>query len=312
MFALLANLLVLGSVGYLAWQGFQQGLCKSAIAAVQVLVAVVFAVLLVEPIGGLLAWLFQLLLGPVVSYEFPFQAWGLFLAFALLFGGLLGTTWWLMSSLIEDEELPVMPLADKLGGAFCGGLGGILLVGAVLVMWSMLPMFKGLKVPADRLFLDAGRMALWTGGRFGGDVHVEPSGTSRWLVLQGEPPSREGVKTSRLTSEPWHDLDDDGTCSEADFYCDVDGNASFTKDLYYNDLDGDGVRRIGLIEKYVAACWDSTLNSNERDRPKPKDEKPKDEKPVPAKPPTAADEKPPGEAKPVTPPKAVADEASSK
>lgn len=284
MLTLLANLIVLGSVGYCAWLGFQHGLCKAAIAAVAALVAVVWAVLLFEPLGGLLASLLQLSLGPLVSYEFPHQTWGFFLAFATVFGGVLGLIWWRIAPLLEEGEMPVMPLADKLGGAACGGLGGILVVGAMLVMWSMVPLLNGLKVPAGRLLFDPGAMVLWTGGRFAGDFHVDQAGNARSLVLLGEPPSRESVRTARLSSEPWHDFDEDSTCTDADLYFDVDGNASFTKDLYYEDLDGTNTRRIGLLEKYMISRWDSALIANDRDRPPPPTPKPATPKPAVPKP----------------------------
>jgi uncharacterized membrane protein required for colicin V production len=317
MLILLANLIVLGSVGFCAFLGFQNGLCKAAMAAVAALVAVVWAVLLLEPFGGLLAAVLQVALGPAVSYEFPFQSIGFFLAFALVFGLVLGLAWWRIGPILEDGQMPVVPLADKLGGAACGGLGGILVVGAVLVMWSMLPLLSGLKVPAGRLFLDPGRLALEAGGRFAGDFHVDQAGNSRSLVLFGEPPSRESVRAARLSSEPWQDFDEDSACTDADLYYDVDGNASFTKDLYYEDLDGDNSRRIGLIEKYVISRWDANLIANDRDRPppptpkaappKPADPKPADPKPADPKPadPKPADPKPadpkPADPKPADP-----------
>lgn len=292
MFTLLANLIVLGSVGYCAWLGFQHGLCKAAIAAVAALVAVVWAVLLVEPLGGLLASLSQMLLGSLAANDFPHQSWGFFLAFAIVFGGVMGLAWWRVAPLFEEGEMPVMPLADKVGGAACGGLGGILVVGAMLVMWSMVPLLGGLKVPAGRLLFDPGAMVLWTGGRFAGDFHVDQAGNARSLVLLGEPPSRESVRSARLSSEPWHDFDEDSICTDADLYFDVDGNASFTKDLYYEDLDGDKSRRIGLIEKYMISRWDSSVTVNERDRPPPPAPKPAAPKPVLPPDPPAAPPKP--------------------
>lgn len=295
MFTLLANLIVLGSVGYCAWLGFQHGLCKAAIAAVAALVAVVWAVLLFEPLGGLLASLSQMLLGPLATTDFPHQSWGLFLAFAIVFGAASGLAWWRVAPLLEEGEMPVMPLADKAGGAVCGGLGGILVVGAMLVMWSMVPLLGGLKVPAGRLLFDPGAGVLWTGGRFAGDFHVDQAGNARSLVLLGEPPSRESVRAARLSSEPWHDFDEDSICTDADLYFDVDGNASFTKDLYYEDLDGDKSRRIGLIEKYMISRWDSSVTVNERDRPPPPAPKPAAPKPAIPKPanPAAAPAAPP-------------------
>jgi hypothetical protein len=293
MFTLFANLIVLGSVGYFAWLGFQHGLCKAAIAAVAALVGVVWAVLLFEPLGGLLAAVSQMLLGPLVATDFPHQSWGFFLAFAIVFGGVMGLAWWRIAPLLEEGEMPVMPLADKLGGAACGGLGGILVVGAMLVMWSMVPLLNGLKVPAGRLLFDPGSMVLWTGGLFAGDFHVDQAGNARSLVVLGEPPSRESVRAARLSSEPWHDFDEDSTCTDADLYFDVDGNASFTKDLYYEDLDGDNSRRIGMLEKYMISRWDSNVNVNERDRPPPPAPKPAAPKPAtpaatPATPPKPA------------------------
>jgi hypothetical protein len=40
-----------------------------------------------------------------------------------------------------------------------------------------------------------------------------------------------------------------------------------TKDLYFLDLDGDAMRRVGLREKYVLGAWGGTLESYARERP---------------------------------------------
>jgi colicin import membrane protein len=83
----------------------------------------------------------------------------------------------------------------------------------------------------------------------------------------------------------------------------VDGDGIFTKDLYFLDVDGDGMRRIGLIDKYVAGCWDASLRSD--DRPRPDVKKTASPAPVvvvpssqPAVKPQAAPEPKPGDAKP--------------
>jgi hypothetical protein len=79
-------------------------------------------------------------------------------------------------------------------------------------------------------------------------------------------------------------MDGDSTPTEADRFRDLDENGAFSNDLYYTDVDGDHMRRIGMIDKYVCGCWTSALNHDDRPRPIEK-------KPAPPKPPISTEPK---------------------
>ncbi len=281
-------LIVAGILGFASW-GWREGLEASAVAALELLACLAVAVTFHETLAGFLYVGAELLVGDWAS-----QAWSIALAFGLLaWGTFAGVRFGLHArgESADDEEAEIDPLADRLGGVIAGALGGALVIGGGLVTLSMIPPLAGLK-PADALLLDVGKTVLRTAGAFsGGDSE------GRSLPVWGEPPSRRTVLSARLTSEPWFDADDDGTCTEADRYRDVDDNGTFTKDLFFEDRDGDGLRRIGLIDKYVVGRWDGMLMSEDRPRPKPETPATTGPKPPrspgrPAKP--TQPEKPPG------------------
>jgi hypothetical protein len=133
------------------------------------------------------------------------------------------------------------------------------------------------------MFIDVGKTALRTAGVFAGEKHE-----GRSLVLYGEPASRGSVGSARLASETWYDTDANSTIDDHDPYFDSDGNGSFTKDLYYDDVDTNRLRRVGLLEKYTVSRWDGQVIVSNRERPKK--EPPKAKPPLP--PPAAAVEEP--------------------
>ena len=259
------DLVILITIGYLGWLGTDRGIFEMAAIGLQLLVSLVLAVLLLEPAADLIGGGLEAAVAPFLPQDFPYQAWGTFLAFTLLFWVAFLTLWMnVHPRLMAGGDMKSLPIIEKIGGALIGGLMGVLLLGCGLVTLSMIPFLQGLKVNADRLYFDVGRSALRTAGGFTGDRH-----NGRSLILDGEPPSRESVPSAKLSSEPRYDLDEDGNPSDADVFRDVDDNGTFTKDLYYEDLDSSGSRRIGLVEKYAVGRWDSYLEVNDRDRPKP-------------------------------------------
>jgi uncharacterized membrane protein required for colicin V production len=285
------DLVILITIGYLGWLGTDRGIFEMAAIGLQLLVSLVLAVLLLEPAADLIGGGLEAAVAPFLPQDFPYQAWGTFLAFTLLLWVAFLALWMnLHPRLMAGGDMKSLPIIEKIGGALIGGLTGVLLLGCGLVTLSMIPFLQGLKVNADRLYFDVGRSALRTAGGFTGDWH-----NGRSLVLDGEPPSRESVPSAKLSSEPRFDLDEDGNPSDADVYRDVDDNGTFTKDLYYEDLDNSSSRRVGLIEKYVVGRWDSYLEVNDRDRPKPAvatkqpPTPPPQASPAPAKPTPAAE-----------------------
>jgi hypothetical protein len=272
------DLLIVAAVFGLAFWGWRAGGAIATTAGLELLACLAVAVVFHETLAGLLHSITVTAFGDTVS-----SGWSVLLAFAILAWGsfaILRTQCHRRPADDDDDETDEDPLLDRLVGAVAGAVGGIVLVGGVLVTLSMVPFLAGLKPSGDRLVLDAGKFVLRAMGQF---VHERHEG---WpLPLWGEPPSRSAVASARLTSEPWFDADDDGSCTDADRHRDVDGNGTFSKDLYYTDVDGDGMRRIGMIDKYVAARWDAGLMSDDRPRPDaPKPAQPPGPAPPPAKP----------------------------
>lgn len=290
------DLLVIASVLGCGWLGFRHGLQAAVVAALELFACLAIATVAHEPLADLGDSAIQMVLGPLVP-----QKWIVLVVFA----GLLWGTFALMRRGLHagdedhalDEAEGTVVLANRIGGAVTGGLGGLLLAGGALVTLSMLPLLSGFKPVGDRMFVDAGRIALEAGGLFAGERHEGHS-----LVIHGEPVSRPSIPSAGLTSEPWLDMDGDSLPTDADRFRDLDGNGSFTKDLYYADVDGDGMRRVGMIDKYVCGCWHSSLNRD--DRPRPVEKKPVPPKPAPARPAPAASQPPASEPaekeKPVT------------
>lgn len=263
--AFIIDLTVIGTVCYLAWLGSDRGIFEMAALGLQLLVSVILGILLLEPVASMIGDGLLLAFGPFLPEGVAYEAWGLFLGFMLLVWlpfMVLFTN--LHPRIARDCDMRSVTMIEKIGGAIVGGLDGILVLGAALITLSILPFFDGLKVNGNSLHFDVGKVVLSAAGGFAGEWHE-----GRSLVMLGEPPSRESVATARLSSEPRCDLDADGAPSEADRFCDVDENGIFTKDLYYDDIDGDSARRVGMIEKYVVGRWDADLVTMDRDRPKP-------------------------------------------
>lgn len=297
----LFDLLVVAAILGCAYWGWLVGLEAASIAALELLACLSVAVMLHEPLAGCLHWVFTLVVGDWIG-----GGWSILLAFALLAWGLFALVRMQLhrrADAGEDVVAEIDPLTDRLSGAVAGGLGGAVLAGGALVTLSMIPFLAGFKPSGDRMLLDVGKLVLRAAGQFAGDTHE-----GRALPLWGEPPSRISVPTAGLTSEPWFDADEDGAFSDADRFRDVDGNGTFTKDLYFTDVDADGMRRVGLIDKYVVGRWDGSLRSDDRPRPAPAKPAPAPAKPAPApaKPAPALAKPAPAPAKPTPPPQPAA------
>jgi len=284
----LADILVIAAVLGFAYWGWLVGLETAAVAALELVACLVAAVLLHEMVAGLLLAGMELAVGDWAS-----QSWSVLLAFTLIsWGSFAAIRQGLHRKPGGEEETDIDPLADRLGGAVAGGIGGAVFAGGVLVTLSMIPFLAWLKPSGDRMLLDVGKTVLRVGCQFAFDQRDE----GRSLPLEGEPPSRMSVASASLASEPWFDTDEDGVCTDADRFRDVDDNDLFTKDLYFLDVDADGMRRIGLVDKYVAGRWDAALVSEDRPRPDLKKPTPSPTATTPPTPPPATTK--PGETAP--------------
>jgi hypothetical protein len=299
--AILFDLIVLVGLLYLAWLGSAQGLYVTTVTALELFVSLVPALLLHEPLAGFLTPLLADNLGVFLPESVSLSAWAVFLSFATLMWGSFLVLWLTVHPKVTPKEIATLPPIDQGGGAVMGWFGGMLFLGAVMITWSMFP-FNFLRIPSQHMFIDVGKTALRTASVFAGERHNGKS-----LVLYGEPASRGSVDSARLASETWYDTDANNTIDDHDPYFDSDGSGSFTKDLYYEDVDTNRLRRVGLLEKYTVSRWDGQVIVGNRERPKKEPPKAKPATPSPAAeamPPAVipADGVPaPGEPAPVTP-----------
>jgi hypothetical protein len=261
----IVDLAVLGAVLYVGWLGSDRGIFEMAAFGLQLLAAIILGVLLMEPLADLIGSGIESGIGPFLPEWISFEAWAVFLSFALL-------CWVPFLVLLVNVhprfagggEMKSISTVEKIGGALVGGIDGLLVVGVILITLSLLPFFDGLKVNGNNVHFDVGRTVLHAASGFAGEWHE-----GRSLAMLGEPASRESVPEARLSSEPRCDSGEGGESSEVARFYDVDENGSFTKDLYYLDVDGSSSRRIGMVEKYVVGRWDGNVVIMDRDRPQP-------------------------------------------
>jgi hypothetical protein len=260
--AIVFDVVVLMVVLYLGWLGSAHGAFVAAVTLLEVYAALSLAILLYEPLAGLLTRVADEQFGYLLPDSFSLESWAIFLSFAVLLWGTLTLLWIFVHPKITPADVPGYPPADMGGGFLLAACAGGLTIGGALVTWSMCPLLGSLRVPARHMFFDVGTLALRSGGRFLGDVHE-----GRALPVYGEPPSRESVGAARLASEAAYDADVNGTIDDHEGFFDADGNGVFSENLYYLDIDGNRVRRVGMAEKYTAGRWDSSLTSKNRERP---------------------------------------------
>jgi hypothetical protein len=284
------DLLVIAAVVGCARLGSTKGLHWATSIALELAAAVGLAFLVHEPVAAGVAEFIRLTVDPYLPQGTDYQWFAILVAFLVAcwvpFGLLV---YFLHREPGADGSIAIQPVADRIGGAIVGGTAGVLFAGVVLLTLSILPLPAWLKPAGGKMYLDAGALVLRAVGRFAPDAHEGWS-----LVLDGEPAARSSSLSAKLTNEPWCDVDGDSAPTETDRSRDVDGGGTFTKDLYFVDVDGNGSRRIGLVDKYVAGCWDASLNSSPRERPdvkKPAPEEVADAAAVPT--PAAGSDAPP-------------------
>ncbi len=276
----LLDIVVLSLVLFYAYLGWEAGIGSASIAALELLGCLVAAAILQEAIAG---FLHSSVLSWVSSEISP--AWSVCIAFAgVAWGGFAALRYRFHKIVaVNPEELDIDPLSDRIGGVIAGGIGGALFVGGVLMTVSMVPFLASFK--PSRMQLDVGQLVYLVVGRFVADDY---GGLP--ISVWGEPASAKSDKGALLGEEPWVDVDDDGEASESDRYRELDANDSFSKDLYFVDVDRDGRRRLGFVDKYVIGCWDDNyVRSTVRQRTDIKPDERKSKKKIKA----GAEEPPP-------------------
>lgn len=283
------DLAVICAVGFAAWQGSQAGTLAGGLVGMEMIVSVTIGLLFHELLAGFLVDGLRLGLEPFLSPDFPYQGMAVPLVFAALTWGIFAALRFRLHkgavAALDDDGSPKPSIVERVAGGLVGGCSGVVIVGAVLVMLSMTPLPAGLRLDPQRMFFDAGGLVLRMAGEFEPDRHEGVS-----LVVHGEPASRSSDPSAKLVSEPRVAGPDEENPGEGVRFSDVDGNGSFTEDLYFLDLDGDGVRRVGLRDKYVVGVWSGALDAHARERPKPAGVSP--DSPAPGESPAPPDSEP--------------------
>jgi len=266
MFTIIADVAVLGIIGYCGLLGFSRGMRPAVVVALELFFSLALSLLLAETVASILGPL----LGGIGGRDFDAEAWGILLAFIAVFAASIAILQAVVPKSVifkvEDDEsfADEAPLsqAQQIGGAVMGAASGLLLVGVGLILLSMLPLPVEYRFRSTAMLYDVGAFCLR------GFSHVAGEGYSgRALLVFGEPASSQQEATARLSSEGYTDLDGDRKCTEADAHHDLDESGTYSADLYYLDLDADNARRVGLLEKYVTAQWGVNPSVMNRERP---------------------------------------------
>ncbi len=236
-----ATLLVLAIVVGMAAFGFQFGLFLAILAGLGAIATLLVAFGLGEALASLLVAAEM-----PADYAFPVSVGVLAVACALAVRFAIGGA-------IGDGTLRFSPLIDKIGGVVIGSLAGVVIAGTILVMLSVMPIPAAYSIDGAQTKYDLGTRVLKTFASL-----IESDVAAREVLLNGEVPAGEPAGGPE-TSELFVDLNGnglfDGEGEAAERYLDRDGNGSFTPRVAYTDTNGNGVRDIGLLERYRLRAW---------------------------------------------------------
>lgn len=218
--------------------GTRAGLFRGTVAAMLAIAALVLPLALAGPVADLL-----------VVLEVP-RRFALGTAHAVLVAALV----WAMLRLGRatcgrPPQLP--PMADAIGGGVCGATAAVMVAGTALVAWSILPVPDRLRIDPAEMWFDAGTAALTIFARSAaGDEEA------RAVLLEGEPRAAGRTPGDRRASETFVDADGDGRHDDDEAYLDADDNRVFSQRVLFRDIDADGRRAVGLLERYRLGRWD--------------------------------------------------------
>jgi len=276
----LGDLLVGGIVLGLMIFGVQNGLFLAVLAGMHALLSFVVALAFAEPLAALL-----------VSFELP-ELYAFPAAFGLL---LVGTAFGIRLAVGEYVPADVVrfaPLVDKLGGALVGAVVGMVIAGTFLVAASIAPLPEAFRLDGSKLHYDMGTRLLRTFARCvepdeakravfldgePGSVPPPPpaaalspptaaAGTSGSAAAGSPGPSPAETKPEQSPapvaappvprwSEPFADLNGNKAYDDGEPYLDTDKDGAFTPRLVLNDGNGNGLRDVGLLERYRMHAW---------------------------------------------------------
>lgn len=238
------DMIVVGLVLALIAYGAHFGLFLAVLAGMHALVSIVVALAFAEPVAALLRGM-----EVPAAYAFPAAFGALFVAAAVAIRLAVG-------GFVPADRVRFTPAIDKVGGGLMGALAGVVLAGAVLIAFSILPLPQALRIDGSKLRFDAGARLLGTFARC-----VAADEATRDLLLAGEPPNTSAPAGSPSSSELFADAPSDekgngnNQFDDGEPYIDADGNGAFTIQLPYVDKNGDGRREVGLVERYRLGAW---------------------------------------------------------
>ena len=232
------DVIVVGLVLALIAYGYHFGLFLAVLAGMHALVSIVVALAFAEPLAGLLA-----------GMEVP-AAYALPAAFGTLLLGTAVAIRLAVGGYVPADRVRFTPTIDKVGGGLMGALAGLVLAGAVLIAFSVLPLPETLRIEGPRLRFDVGTRLLGTFARC-----VGQNEDAQDLLLVGEPPDAKAPLGGPSCSELFADRNANDEFDDGEPYLDADGNGSFTIQLPYVDKNGNGRREVGLVERYRLGAW---------------------------------------------------------
>lgn len=168
---------------------------------------------------------------------------------------------------VAEDEVRFPPLVDTIGGLIVGGLGGLIAAGGLQLALSMAPLPAWAGRIDPRKQLDLGSPLLECFARW---ATADP--VQREVLLRGEPglkfdpaaavkpPSSPQEELERKlnpwkNSEVFADANLNGGCEEDEEFIDSDGDGKFSPMTENNDLNGNRLRDIGLLERYRLGPW---------------------------------------------------------
>jgi hypothetical protein len=189
----------------------------------------------------------------------PFADYALPVSIGLLaVGGALAVRF-AIGGAVGEETLRFSPLIDKIGGVLMGGLAGMVIAGTLLVVLSVMPIPAAYAIDGSQTKYDLGTGVLKTFARL-----IEPAAAAREVLLNGEGPAGGESPAGEAaaapeTSELFVDSNGnglfDGEGEAAEGHLDHDGNSRFTPRVVFADRNENGVRDIGLLERYRLRAW---------------------------------------------------------
>ena len=143
----IAVLVALAFLGLLVYSGVRDGAFFSIYVLMRNLFGFLLAMALMEPLAS-----FLMLFTPKWH---PWPQYSRSLAFPLVFALFFALARWLKMR-FTPAKVPTFPPADRIVGGACGMLNWVVLVGILLILWSLMPFAKFIPGDFGRIKTDSG------------------------------------------------------------------------------------------------------------------------------------------------------------